>query len=157
MPGFLPQAAEWQTLRDYFAKPGPGPFAGAPVLLHGDFWPQNLIWRDARIVAILDLEDAALGDPLSDLACALLELKYLFDDARVDRFYAAYRRHASVDPLRLAQWQIYVASAAQHYMGAWGLEPSREAHMRQTALRQIREAAAVLGVGGFSRLGSGSV
>ena len=157
LPGFLPQGAEWKALRDQVAKPGPGPFAGAPVLLHGDFWPQNLIWRDGRIAAILDWEDAALGDPLSDLACALLELKYLFDDALVDRFYLAYRRHARVDPHRLAQWQLYVASAAQHYMGAWGLEPLREAHMRQTALRQIREAAAALGIVGLSRPGSSAV
>lgn len=147
LPGFLPRGAEWQALRDRCAGPGPGPFVGTPVLLHGDFWPQNLIWRDGRIAAILDWEDAALGDPLSDLACARLELKYLFDNARVDRFYAAYNRHAPVDPHRLAHWQIYVASAAQHHMGAWGLEPLREAHMRQTALRQIREAAAGLGMG----------
>ncbi len=146
LPGFLPQGAEWQALRDHCATPGPGPFAGAPVLLHGDFWPQNLIWRDGRIAAILDWEDAALGDPLSDLACALLELKYLFDDALVAGFFAAYRRLAPVDPHRLAHWQIYVAAAAQHHMGTWGLDPSREAHMRQTALRQIREAAAVLGI-----------
>lgn len=146
LPGFLPKGAEWQALRDHCATPGPGPFAGAPVLLHGDFWPQNLIWRDDRIVAILDWEDAAVGDPLSDLACALLELKYLFDDARVAGFLATYRRHAPVDAHRLAHWQIHVAAAAQHHMGAWGLEPSREAHMRQTALRQIREAASRLGV-----------
>ena len=145
--GFLPDGAEWRTLRDFCASLSPCPFDGEPVLLHGDFWPQNLIWRDGRIAAILDWEDAALGDPLSDLACALLELKYLFDDARVGRFYAAYNHHAPVDPHRLAQWQIYVASAAQHHMGAWGLEPLREAHMRQTTLRQIREAAAGLGMG----------
>jgi aminoglycoside phosphotransferase (APT) family kinase protein len=157
LPGFLPQGAEWQALRDHVAKPGPGPFTGVPVLLHGDFWPQNLIWRDDRIAAILDWEDAALGDPLSDLACALLELKYLFDDALVDRFYQAYRRHARVDPHRLAHWQLYVASAAQHHMGAWGLEPTREDHMRQTALRQIREAAAALGIVGLSRPGSSAV
>jgi hypothetical protein len=45
----------------------------------------------------------------------------------------------------LALWQVYVAAAAQRHMGAWGLERAREDHMRQTALRQIREAAARLG------------
>lgn len=146
LPGFLPDGDEWRALKDHCATLAPSPYDGAPVLLHGDFWPQNLIWRDGRIAAVLDWEDAALGDPLSDVACAVLELKYLFDDERVGGFLSAYRTHAPVDPHRLALWQVHVASAAQRYMGAWGLEPSREAHMRRTALRQIREASAVLGV-----------
>ena len=145
--GFLPDGVEWRALRDFCAALESRPFDGAPVLLHGDLWPRNLLWQDGRVVAILDWEDAALGDPLSDVACALLELRYIFDDVLVDRFQATYSRHASVDTHRLALWQIYVASAAQHYMGAWGLEPSREAHMRQIALEHIRAAAVVLGVG----------
>lgn len=141
---FLPAGDEWGPLRSHCAALGACPYGGVPVLLHGDFWSQNLIWNGSRIAAILDWEDAALGDPLSDLACAILELKYLYDDAEVDRFQAAYGHHTEVDPRRLALWQVHVASAAQHYMGNWGLEPAREAHMRQTALRQIREAAEAL-------------
>jgi aminoglycoside phosphotransferase (APT) family kinase protein len=40
------------------------------VLLHGDFWPGNALWRDGALVAILDWEDAAIGDPLADVANA---------------------------------------------------------------------------------------
>ncbi|NBU29785.1 MAG: DUF1679 domain-containing protein, partial [Caulobacteraceae bacterium] len=86
----LPAGDEWALLRSHCAALGSSPYDGVPVLLHGDFWPQNLIWNGDRIAAILDWEDAALGDPLSDLACAILELKYLYDDAKVDRFQAAY-------------------------------------------------------------------
>lgn len=141
---FLPAGDEWGPLRSHCAALGACPYGGVPVLLHGDFWPRNLIWNGSRIAAILDWEDAALGDPLSDLACAILELKYLYDNAEVDRFQAAYGRHTGIDPHRLALWKVHVASAAQHFMGHWGLEPAREAHMRQTALRQIREAAEAL-------------
>ncbi|WP_397422594.1 phosphotransferase family protein [Phenylobacterium sp.] len=144
---FLPVGEEWRPLRDYCESLENSAYKGVPVLLHGDFWPQNLIWKAGRIAAILDWEDAAFGDPLSDVACAVLELRYLFDDLQIDRFLASYRRHAEIDPQRLALWQVYVASAAQHYMGGWGLELSREAHMRQMALHQIREAAAILGIG----------
>ena len=150
LPAFLPDGAEWRPLRDHCAALAPNPFAEEPVLLHGDFWARNLLWKDGRIVAVLDWEDAALGDPLSDVACAQLELSYLFDDGLVDRFLSACKARMSIDPLRLALWRIYVASAAQCYMGGWGLEPSREARMRQAALRQIREAAAVLGIGAVS-------
>ncbi|MDH4387033.1 MAG: phosphotransferase [Caulobacter sp.] len=141
---FLPVGGEWAPLRSHCAALGSSPYQGVPVLLHGDFWPQNLIWNGNRVAAILDWEDAALGDPLSDLACAILELRYLYDDAQVDRFQAAYGLRTEIDPHRLALWQVHVASAAQQYMGDWGLEPAREAHMRQTALRQIREAAEAL-------------
>jgi aminoglycoside phosphotransferase (APT) family kinase protein len=141
---FLPTGDEWAPLRSHCAALGACPYDGVPVLLHGDFWPRNLIWNGNRIAAILDWEDAALGDPLSDLACVILELKYLYDEAQVQRFKAACSPHARIDPHRLALWQVHVASAAQHYMGNWGLEPAREAHMRQTALRQIREAAEAL-------------
>ena len=43
-----------------------------PVLLHGDFWPGNLLWRDGRLVAVIDWEDAAVGDPLADVATTKL-------------------------------------------------------------------------------------
>jgi hypothetical protein len=60
------------------------------------------------------------------------------------RFTDAYARHRAVDPWRLALWQVYVAAAAQHFMGRWGLEPAREAHMRAEALASVREAGAAL-------------
>lgn len=137
--GFLPSGDEWSALRAHCASLEPLPYQNSPCLLHGDFWVQNLIWDDDQIAAILDWEDAAFGDPISDLACALLELRYLYDDALVEHFLGAYRREHEVDPSRLVLWQVYVAAAAQQNMSHWGLEPSREAHMRSTALRQIRE------------------
>jgi aminoglycoside phosphotransferase (APT) family kinase protein len=51
---------------------------GAPTLLHGDYWPGNILWRDGRLVAILDWEDAAFGDPLADLANSRLEVLWAF-------------------------------------------------------------------------------
>lgn len=30
------------------------------VLLHGDYWPGNIMWRDGRLVAVIDWEDACL-------------------------------------------------------------------------------------------------
>ncbi len=146
LPAFLPDGPQWQALRDHIASLAPSPFEGPPALLHGDFWPRNLLWRDGRIAAVLDWEDAACGDPLSDIACAQLELSYLFEDRLVDLFLETCRTHAMIEPHRFALWQIYVAAAAQRFMGDWGLEPSRVAHMRRMALRQIRAAAAVLGV-----------
>jgi aminoglycoside phosphotransferase (APT) family kinase protein len=40
-----------------------------PVLVHGDYHYGNMLFREARVVAVLDWEIAELGQPLLDLAC----------------------------------------------------------------------------------------
>lgn len=40
------------------------------VIVHGDFKVGNFIWREGRIVALLDWEGAMVGDPLQDLGYA---------------------------------------------------------------------------------------
>jgi aminoglycoside phosphotransferase (APT) family kinase protein len=37
-------------------------------VLHGDYWPGNVLWRDGRLVGVIGWEEAAFGDPLADLA-----------------------------------------------------------------------------------------
>ncbi len=144
LQAWLPDDAEFAPLRNYCAVLDNGAYKGASVLLHGDFWPQNLIWNGGEIAAILDWEDAAIGDPLSDVACAVLELRYLYPESVVDNFLATYSRDTPIDVERLALWQVYVAAAAQFYMGNWGLGAKREAHMRTIALSQIHQASRIL-------------
>ncbi len=43
---------------------------GAPVWVHGDLHPGNLVVRDGRLVAVIDFGDLTSGDPAVDLACA---------------------------------------------------------------------------------------
>ena len=66
---YLPEDREWEELRVYLRSLDNTAYMESPGLLHGDFWPENLLWRDGSIAAVLDWEDAALGDPLSDVAC----------------------------------------------------------------------------------------
>ena len=101
------------------------------------------MWRDERIAAVIDWEDAAIGDPLSDVACAQLELRYVFGPWGARRFAQAYAQHAEIDPVRLAWWQAYVAAAGARSMGDWGLDADRIATMRAIAKETIREAADV--------------
>lgn len=137
---FLPGGHQWARLTAYLDSREDTKYLGEPRLLHGDFWPGNLIWKDRSIAAILDWEDAALGDPLSDVACTQLELRYKFGQQSMADFANCYALRRAIDPDRLALWQIYVAAAAQRFMGNWGLEPELEAHMRSEALNTIREA-----------------
>lgn len=141
---YLPQARDWDHLRRYLHSLWETANTETQLLLHGDFWPENLLWKNGHLVAVLDWEDAAYGDPLSDVAGCRLELRYKFGKQAMHQFTQAYARQRPVDPVRLALWQVYVASAAQHFMGQWGRAKTLEAHMRNEALSSIREVAAVL-------------
>jgi aminoglycoside phosphotransferase (APT) family kinase protein len=141
---FLPQKPEWDDLRAALGAIEVASYAGSPVLLHGDYWPKNVLWQDGRIAAIIDWEDAAVGDPLSDVACACLELSYLYGASGAENFQRAYAKYRAIDPFRFALWQIYVAAAGHYSMGNWGLEPAREARMREVALASIGQAGRVV-------------
>lgn len=141
---YLPEGEEWQSLRKHLETLSDTGYSGNPCLLHGDFWPENLLWQNGNLAAVLDWEDAALGDPLSDVAAARVELRYRFGPEAMRWFTEAYARTGPLDMQRLALWQVYVAAAAQKYMGEWRLDPEREAHMRQEALASIREAGQAL-------------
>jgi len=141
---YLPQDGEFEALRQRLSEMGDTAYKGCGSLLHGDFWPGNLLWKDQRLVGILDWEDAACGDPLSDVACTALELTYVAGPDGVEQFVRAYNMLRPIEPRRFALWRIYVASAAHHSMAGWGLEASREAHMRATALSVIRQASALV-------------
>ncbi len=137
---FLPDDAEWEELRSNLLRMNSTAFAGKGVLLHGDYWPSNIVWEGGKLVGVIDWEDAAIGDPLSDVACACLELRYIHGDWGAQCFLNTYSTQRHVDPFRLALWQAYVAAAGNHSMSGWGLEPSRVQVMRKVALDSIREA-----------------
>lgn len=71
---FLPHGSEWDTARQLLSTLTDTEFNGLPKLLHGDFWPGNPLVAKNRIAAVLNWEDAAIGDPISDVACTCLEL-----------------------------------------------------------------------------------
>lgn len=110
-----------------------GPFSSMNerVLLHGDYWPGNIMWRDGRIAAVLDWEDAAIGDPLADLAGCRLELLWKFGLSAMADFTAHYTAMASIDLANLPFWELYVASGASAHMSEWGLDPATEADMHR--------------------------
>jgi len=144
LPGFLAVDPAFAPLaKDLAARPQ-SPFRGTPALLHGDFWPGNLLWAEGRLQAILDWEDTHLGDPHVDVALTRLELRYLLGSEGTAGFTKRYRARASLEEKRLALWDCYVAAAALTYMGSWGLPAAEVAHMRREATAFTHEAAARL-------------
>ncbi len=141
---FLPGDPQWDQLRSTLSHLKSAPFDGEGVLLHGDYWPSNIIWQKDEIAGVIDWEDAAIGDPFYDVACGCLELRYMFGTWGSAAFGKAYAAYRPVDPFRLALWQAYVAAAGTQSMEAWGLEPERVDAMRKIVVQSIREAGNIL-------------
>jgi aminoglycoside phosphotransferase (APT) family kinase protein len=81
----------------------------ASTLLHGDYWPGNLLWRDARLVAVIDWEDATLGDPLIDLAISRLDMLWIFGVDALHSFTQRYTSLMRIDYTYLPYWDLYAA------------------------------------------------
>ncbi len=116
------------------------------VLLHGDYWPGNVIWRDGRLCAVIDWEDACLGDPLADLATARVELLCQYGPDAMDEFtdrylVAAAQRSGSFALETLPAWEVYVSAAALAKRGEWGLPPEDEARRRRLTTQFFERAA----------------
>lgn len=121
-----------------------------PVVLHGDYWPGNVLWREGRLRAVIDWEDASLGDPLADLATARLELRCRYGVDAMDRFTARYLdlRRANVGAMwleALPVWELYASATALATMAAWGLEATEEARRREHTQQFFDHAARRLG------------
>ncbi|MEM6405452.1 MAG: phosphotransferase [Pseudomonadota bacterium] len=88
----------------------PLPQQHAPTLVHGDFWPGNLLWQDQQLTAILDWEFAAIGDPLFDLATARLEILWQFGAEVMDQFTRQYAAiMTQLDFSQLPYWDLAAA------------------------------------------------
>ena len=62
---FSPVAADWST---EWADPH-----GGPTVCHNDLYPENAVFRDGVVVALIDFDMAGPGRPLWDLAIAASE------------------------------------------------------------------------------------
>ncbi len=116
-----------------------------PVLLHGDYWPGNFLFHEGHLVAVIDWEDAAIGDPLVDLATARVELLCTYGPATVDRFTQRYLDQTP--PLNLTDlplWEAYVSATALSAMHLWGLSPEDETARRQSTREFFERAATEL-------------
>jgi len=106
-------------LRELLRTRWPPPEPDRRVLLHGDFWAGNLLWRDDEIVAVIDWEEAATGDPLTDVATTRLDLLWAFGPASMTAFTDHYLSLTSVDPAALPLWDLAAAIRPAGAFSAW--------------------------------------
>ena len=96
-------------IRDALASVWPLPRQNPSVLLHGGFWPGNTLWQDDKLVAVIDWEDARLGDPLTDFANSRQEIVWIFGIEAMNSFTRYYRSMMDVDCTNLPYWDLCAA------------------------------------------------
>jgi aminoglycoside phosphotransferase (APT) family kinase protein len=145
-PDHLDVALGEGRIRDALESAGPLARTNSPVLLHGDYWPGNLLWKDGRLVGIVDWEDALVGDLLADLANARLEFLFAFGVDAMNGFTDRYRSHSNVDTADLPFWDLCAALRPCSRMSEWGLDAATERRMRERHERFVSQAFGALPV-----------
>ncbi|MCY3713001.1 MAG: phosphotransferase [Gemmatimonadetes bacterium] len=98
-----------RELIEMLAPCWPLPRNNTPVVLHGDYWPGNTLWKDGHLTAVIDWEDTRRGDPLFDVSNARFEILMLYGAEIMDTFTRHYESLNPVDSGCLPWWDVYTA------------------------------------------------
>jgi aminoglycoside phosphotransferase (APT) family kinase protein len=93
------QAAALRVLRSAVSAPR---FSGAPVWLHGDLHPLNILVRDGTVCGVIDFGDITAGDPATDLSVAWFLLPLTHHEA----FWDAYGEADGALRARARGWAL---------------------------------------------------
>lgn len=130
-PAVMDEALDEGRIRDVLDSVWPLPQVNKPVLLHGDYWPGNVMWKDGRIAAVIDWEDAAVGDPLMDVANARLELLWAAGVEAMETFTAHYQQlMPDLDFTHLPYWDLFAALKPMGRLHEWAGDAVTEQKMR---------------------------
>jgi aminoglycoside phosphotransferase (APT) family kinase protein len=129
-PAVLDDSLNEGGIRDALDSIGTPEPRNPAVLLHGDYWPGNLLWRDDTLTAVIDWEDAERGDPLSDLANARMETLFTFGPEAMQTFTDHYRVRTNVDVSQLPYWDLVAALHPCGRISEWELDPEDDARIR---------------------------
>lgn len=123
------------------------------ALLHGDYWPGNIIWRDATLAAVIDWEHAAHGNPLADLAISRLDNLWGFGPDAMATYTEHYRATTGIDLTDLPIWDLFAALRPMGNLKVWaqgwsdyGRPDVTEQLMRNRHGNFLREALVALGI-----------
>jgi aminoglycoside phosphotransferase (APT) family kinase protein len=143
-PTIFDESLSEGLIRDALERAWPFPRHNQEALLHGDYWPGNLLWNDGRLLAIIDWEDAALGDPLADLGNSRLEILWAFGHETMNHFTRHYQSITGIDLTALPHWDLAAALRPASRLSTWGLDPATEQAMRDAHRGFVQQALALL-------------
>lgn len=136
----LDETLNLSMIRDLLKSSIPLPSMNKEVILHGDYWPGNILWKEDKLVSIIDWEDSGLGDPLADFANSQLEISYHFGMQAMDDFTHQYKSMMpELNFTNLPFWQLFAALRLSTFP-EWGLEESKENSWRKRHMAFVRQA-----------------
>jgi aminoglycoside phosphotransferase (APT) family kinase protein len=106
-----------RDLRDQLEKVSTAGHQNRPVMLHGDYWPGNILWRDDTLVAVIDWEDAQVGDPLIDFAISRLDILWILGADALGSFTDRYQSLMDIDYRNLPYWDLCAALRLARLIG----------------------------------------
>ncbi len=108
------------------------------VLIHGDYWSGNVVWRDGKLIGIVDWSGGSRGPRGFDLGWCRLDLVLLFDERIADDFLAAYEAATgqAVDEMRL--WDCWAVARSDDTVESWApnYQPLGRADLDEDELRR---------------------
>ncbi|MCX4966407.1 aminoglycoside phosphotransferase family protein [Streptomyces sp. NBC_00654] len=75
---------------------------GAPLWLHGDLHPANVVVQDGTLAGVIDFGELCAGDPATDLSAAWI----LLPAGAARRFFDAYERADEATVTRARGWAV---------------------------------------------------
>ena len=120
-------------------------FTGLPernskVLLHGDYWSGNILWKDEQLAGIIDWEDAQVGNPLRDVANTRLEILWAFGTEAMQQFTYEYRSMIDFDFSDLPYWDLIAALKPAFKLAEWAGDEDKERDMREKHKLFVQQA-----------------
>lgn len=143
-PAALDTSGDEAHIRDALEAVWPPPQRNRSALLHGDYWPGNILWRDGQLAAIIDWEDAAVGDPLADVGNSRLEILWAFGVEAMQRFTQEYQALTDLDVTHLPYWDLCAALRPIAKIGEWATD--------EASLRAMRDKLRWFSVQAFDKL-----
>jgi aminoglycoside phosphotransferase (APT) family kinase protein len=129
-PTNVDESVDERHIREFLEAVWPFPQHNTSVLLHGDFWPGNILWKDGQLVAVIDWEDAAVGDPLADVANSRLEILWAFGLDAMQSFTHQYTSMTTIDFTNLPYWDLCAALRSAATFAEWADDDSTQQTMR---------------------------
>lgn len=113
--GATPTPAFWALVRegvDAVSWP-------APVLLHDDFHPGNVLFDRGRLRAIVDWPLAAAGPPACDVSFCRLDAGMMLGLEVADAVLGAYEAETGARLEDIGWWDLFAASRAETDLDVW--------------------------------------
>ena len=146
-PAKVDESLDEGRIRGVLEAAWPLPRRNASVLLHGDYWPGNVLWKDGRLVGVIDWEEAGLGDPLADLANSRLEVLWAFGIDAMHSFTYHYELMVSIDFTDLPYWDLCAALRPAFKIAEWAGDDATERRMRAGHRLFVTQALEKLAIG----------